>query len=214
MLRKSYANQVTILSASLQWNEGRWVWLLGILATGAVLLGLGDNTLMALRYDRAAIGAGQWWRLWTAHAVHADFHHYALNALGVVLVWALFAREFRALQWIVIVALSALGISLGLLRFDPSLQWYVGASGVLHAVMAAGCVKRMHDRQWDRWILAVFLAGKLAMEQFSQTRGAITFSGSTPIIVDAHLFGALAGAVIAAALMAGMAIIRVDSQEP
>ena len=94
---------MTNLSASLQWSDGRWIWLLGILAVGAALLGLGDSALSVLRYDRTAIGAGQWWRLVSAHSVHADAHHFALNALGLVLVWSLFAAEYRAFEWTLIV---------------------------------------------------------------------------------------------------------------
>ncbi len=196
------------LSASLQWSDGRWIWLLGILVVGAVLLGLGDSAVSALRYDRAAIGAGQWWRLVSAHAVHANAHHFVLNALGLVLVWSLFAAEYGAFEWTLMVALSALAIGLGLWWFDPQLQWYVGASGVLHAVMAGGSVKRFTQGQWDRWILAAGLAGKLAFEQSSQARGHLLTSGDLPIVIDSHLYGAVAGALIGAALCARMAIIR------
>lgn len=213
MLRKSYAIHVTNLSASLQCSEGRWVWLLGILGLGAFVLGLGDSTLSVLRYDRTGIGAGQWWRLLSAHAVHADVHHFVLNALGLVLVWALFAREYRAFEWCLIVVLSALGIGLGLWQFDPQVQWYVGASGVLHAAMAVGSVKRLVERQWDRWILAVFLMGKLALEQYAQVHGSKPLSGAVPVIVDAHLYGAVTGALIGAALCARLAIIRKISHE-
>ena len=202
---------MTNLSASLQWSDGRWIWLLGILAVGAALLGLGDSTLLVLRYDRTAIDAGQWWRLVSAHAVHADAHHFALNALGLVLVWSLFAAEYRAVEWTLIILLSALAIGLGLWCFDPQLQWYVGASGVLHAVMAGGCVKRFEQRQWDRWILAGGLTLKLAFEQIWQASGNRLHSGELPVVIDAHLYGAVAGALIGAALCARMAIIRQNS---
>jgi hypothetical protein len=42
----------------------------------------------------------------------------------------------------------------------------------------------------DGWILAVCLTAKLAYEQFA---GALPFAGSADTIVDAHLYGALAG---------------------
>lgn len=206
---------MTNLSASLQWSDGRWIWLLGILVVGAVLLGLGDSAVDALRYDRAAIGAGQWWRLLSAHAVHADAHHFALNALGLVLVWSLFAADYRALEWTLIAVVGALGIGLGLWFLDPTLTWYVGASGVLHTVMAAGCVKRLEQGQWDRWVLTVGLIGKLAFEQTMQAHGHVSVSGELPVVVDAHLYGALAGALsatlIGAAARVRMAIIRANS---
>jgi rhomboid family GlyGly-CTERM serine protease len=135
-------------------------------------------------------------------------HHFALNALGLVLVWSLFADSYRAIEWTLIVMLSALAIGLGLWWFDPLLQWYVGASGVLHAVMAGGCVKRFTRGEWDRWIIAVGLTFKLVFEQSGQARGHSLSSGSLPIVIDAHLYGAVAGALIGAALCARIAIIR------
>jgi rhomboid family GlyGly-CTERM serine protease len=200
----SYAKHVTNLSHSLQWDDRRWIWLTLILLSGAVLLGLGDSAREALRYEREAIAAGQWWRLLSAHAVHQDAHHFALNALGLVLVWALFAREFHALAWGGIVLGGALCISAGLWHFDPQLRWYLGASGVLHSVMAAGCVKRLADVQWDRWLLSLCLVAKLALEQHA----AQPVGADLPVIVDAHLYGAIGGAAIAAAICGRMAIIR------
>ena len=171
-------------------------------------MGLGDNAAQLLRYDRVAVAAGQWWRLLSAHAVHADLHHYLLNALGLILVWSLFARDFNALEWLLITLAGALGITAGLWCLDRQVQWYVGASGVLHSLMAAGCVKHLADAQWDRWILAGFLLGKLALEQYFQARGVVAVTHELNIVVDAHLYGAIAGAAIAAALRAKIAILR------
>ena len=74
----------------------------------------------------------------TAHAVHLDLHHLLLNELGLVLMWSLFARDYDTVEWCVIVLSGALAISCGLWWLSPSVGWYVGASGVLHSVMAAG----------------------------------------------------------------------------
>src|SRR5271169_3004971 len=78
---------------ALQWDRGRWIWLLLIVALLDGLLALGDSATLLLQYDRAAIGAGGWWRLLTAHLVHLDAHHLVLNELGLVLLWALFAGD-------------------------------------------------------------------------------------------------------------------------
>jgi len=199
---------MTNLSTSLQWDHGRWIWLLLILSAGAVVLGLGDKALLLLRYDRSAVAAGQWWRLLSGHLVHADLHHYLLNALGLVLVWALFAREFNARQWAVITIAGGAGISAGLWWLNAGVEWYVGASGVLHALMAAGCVRRLADKQWDRWVLTGGLAVKLGLEQYFQAQGVIATTRDLTIVVDAHLYGAVAGALIGAALLAKIAILR------
>jgi rhomboid family GlyGly-CTERM serine protease len=186
---------------TLQWDRGRWVWLLLILLVLDALLALGDSCNLLLRYDRGAIAAGGWWRLLTAHIVHLDLHHLILNELGLVLVWSLFARDFDAVEWCVIVLAGALGISCGLWWLSPKVAWYVGASGVLHTVMGAGTAKHLAERAWDRWILLLGLLGKLTWEQLGGQTAPL-------IVVDAHLYGAIGGFLVGGALSWRIAIIR------
>ncbi len=189
------------IADALQWDRGRWVWLLLILIMLGVVLGLGDSVSALLRYDRGAIAGGGWWRLLTAHIVHLDVHHLILNELGLVLMWSLFAADYDAVEWCVIVLAGALCISSGLWWLSPRVEWYVGASGVLHAIMGAGTARHLARRAGDAWILLGALAAKLLYEQ----RG-----GHEPplVVVDAHLYGALGGLTVGAALSARIAIIR------
>lgn len=187
------ANRLAAIAAALQWDRGRWLWLLGILLILSLMLGLGDNVSELLRYDRGAIAAGGWWRLLTAHIVHLDAHHLILNELGLVLMWSLFAADYDAVEWCVIVLAGALAICSGLWWLSPSVAWYVGISGVLHTVMAAGAAKHFFEGAWDRWLLMVLLAAKLAYEQFGGHEPAL-------VVVDAHLYGAICGLATGAAL--------------
>lgn len=157
----------------------------------------GDAGRLALRYERAGIAAGQWWRLISAHLVHLGPRHAIVNALGLALMWALFARDYTPRQWLVIVAGAMLAIDAGLWTWDSTIQWYVGSSGVLHGVMAAGTLAHLKRREADGWILLGFLAGKLAYEQLS---GPLPFSGTTEVVVDAHLFGVAGGLAVALCL--------------
>jgi rhomboid family GlyGly-CTERM serine protease len=155
----------------------------------------GDHGREALRYDRIALAAGQWWRLLTAHFVHLDFNHAALNSLGLVLMWALFARDYRPLHWLAILIGSISAIDAGLWLRDSTVAWYVGSSGALHGIMAAGTLAHLRRRDLDGWILAVFIVAKLAYEQ---SAGALPFTDShSGVVVDAHLFGTLGGVAIA-----------------
>jgi rhomboid family GlyGly-CTERM serine protease len=169
-----------------------------------LVLSMGESATLALRYDRAGLAAGGWWRLLSGHIVHLDLHHLLLNELGLVLMWALFAADYAPVEWCAIVLAGALAIGAGLWWLSPGVIWYVGASGVLHTVMAAGTVQHLATRAWDRWILAGGLTAKLLFEQFERLTGA------TPpgIVVDAHLYGALAGFAVGAALCWRIAIIR------
>jgi len=192
------------LAAALQWDRGRWIWLLLIALFLHGLLALGDSATLALRYDRAALAAGGWWRLLTAHVVHLDLHHLVLNELGLVLMWSLFAADFSALDWLIIVLAGALAIGSGLWWLSPGVSWYVGASGVLHTVMAAGTAQHLITRAWDRWILLGCLSVKLALEQYGQATG----HASPLIVVDAHLYGAITGFIVGAVLCGRIVIIR------
>src|SRR5258708_22871882 len=126
------------IAGALQWDRGRWIWLLIILLALDAVLGLGDSVGQLLRYDRSAIAAGGWWRLLTAHIVHLDIHHLALNELGLVLMWSLFAQDYDAVEWCAIVSAGALAISFGPWWLRPRVAWYCGAARGLHFVVAPG----------------------------------------------------------------------------
>jgi len=180
-------------------GDGRWgIGLLASLA-GLLLLQLGGApTVAALRYDRAALADGQWWRLASAHVVHLDLRHALLNGLGLALMWALFARDYRVRQWLLILVAAVAAIDLGLWFRDTGVMWYVGASGVLHGVMAAGTLAALRRGERDGFILAAFLLAKLTYEQAG---GVLPFAGSAiPVVVDAHLYGTV-GALAAALWM-------------
>lgn len=184
--------------ASLNCDGKRGFALLAVCAVLLVPVLFGDAGREALRYDRAGLAAGQWWRLLSAHIVHLDFDHAALNSLGLVLMWALFARDYGPRQWLAVVLGSVAAIDAGLWLRDSTIAWYVGSSGVLHGVMAAGTLAHLRRRDLDGWILAIFIVVKLIYEQSS---GALPFTdGHAGVVVDAHLFGTLGGVAIAACL--------------
>jgi rhomboid family GlyGly-CTERM serine protease len=182
---------------SLNCDRGYGIALLA--ACAALLLpALGGETARnALSFDRAGLEAGQWWRALSAHFVHLDPGHAALNALGVVLMWALFARDYSPLRWAAIYFSAALCVSAGLWFFKPEISWYVGASGALHGVMTAGTLAHLRRRDLDGWILASFIVLKLAYEQFA---GSLPFAGSAHTVVAAHLYGAVGGLALACCL--------------
>jgi rhomboid family GlyGly-CTERM serine protease len=186
------------LLASLN-GDGRYgLTLLGIAILFLLPEVSGDLARASLRYDRTALEAGQWWRLVTAHLVHLDLEHALLNLLGLVMMWALFARDYRPGQWLLIVTATFLAIDAGLWFRDTQIHWYVGASGALHGFMAAGTLAHVRRGDLDGWILAVFIVLKLGYEQW---HGALPFSETgVPVVVNAHLYGALGGVLAAAGL--------------
>jgi rhomboid family GlyGly-CTERM serine protease len=190
-------NRVHRTLASLN-SDGR----LGLALLG-VCLGLllptlwGEAGRLALRYDREALGQGQLWRLLTAHWVHLGLRHALINILGFALMWALFVRDYSARQWLLIVFAALAAIDAGLWLWDSTVRWYVGSSGVLHGILAAGTVANLKRREAQGLLLAALLAGKLLYEQ---RLGPLPFSGTSEVVVDAHLFGVLGGAAAALGL--------------
>jgi rhomboid family GlyGly-CTERM serine protease len=192
-----FVNHVHLALRSLNCDGRRGLALLGAALLLLLPATAGDGGQAWLRYERGALAQGQWWRLLTAHLVHLDLRHALLNAAGLVLVWVLFARAYSPKAWLVILLGAIAAIDAGLWLGDSTVQWYVGSSGVLHGAMAAGALAHIRRGERDGWVLAALLAVKLLYEQ---TLGALPFSGNDPVVVDAHLYGVLGGAAVAAFL--------------
>jgi rhomboid family GlyGly-CTERM serine protease len=182
------------LAKSLNCDGRRGLLLLSVCLALLIIQSGGVTAQLALRYDRDALAAGQWWRWLSAHVIHLGYEHAVLDIAGLALMWALFARDYCARDWLLIIASSVLGIDAGLWLLSSTTQWYVGSSGVLHGVLAAGTCAHLRGRLADGWVLALLLIGKLVYEQ---TAGALPLTAGGAVIVDAHLYGAVAGAAAA-----------------
>lgn len=177
------------------WN-GR---VLLALSVGLLALGVPHAWTRAhLAYDRGALSRGEHWRWITAHIVHMDIRHAALNVFGLALVWALYRASWRTSQWLVIVAVGMVAIDAGLWTLQPQIAWYVGASGVLHAMIAAGVLAQLRTERAIAIVVGVLLCAKLAWEA---RHGALPFAGdSGPVVLASHRYGVAGGAFAAAAM--------------
>ena len=168
--------------------------VLSVVLAGIHLLASG--AVPTLRYERAAVLGGEVWRLVTGHLVHADGAHLAWNLTGVLLVGFLFARDYTPRQWLVILGMSMAAVDIGFVVLERQLEWYVGFSGVLHGLMAAGLVTWLRaTRDPVTWIVASLFAAKLIWEHFA---GALPFTAeslSLPVVHEAHTYGAIGGLV-------------------
>jgi rhomboid family GlyGly-CTERM serine protease len=181
-------------NSSTPWRRYRGLLPVAVVIVTALLLSLaGDMAQVALQFDRSLIQHGQLWRLLTGHIVHGNLHHAVLNVLGTALMAALFSRTYQFISWLVIVFASAIAIDVGLWIWMPRLEWYVGLSGVLHGVLAAGAVAwwKTEDRMLAM-LLTLKMIGKLTWEQ---TQGALPLSGELPVVVNAHLYGTIGGLI-------------------
>lgn len=164
--------------------------------------------LEGLRWSREHIAAGEYWRLVTGHLVHLDAGHALLNALGAVMVWTVFREQLasRLGLWALLAGLVSVNAGLW---FATTVQWYVGASGVLHALAAAGIMQAIGSRGGRvPWALGLLGAAKLLYEQGQGSLGWTP--GSPPVVTAAHLFGAVGGVLAALALMLSRRISSTD----
>jgi rhomboid family GlyGly-CTERM serine protease len=190
--------RVAHLLTSLNCDGWRGLTLLAVCAVLLALTATGEAGRRLLEYQRGALAAGQGWRLVTAHLVHLDLRHTVLNCAGLALMWALFARDYTGRQWLAILAGAAAAIDAGLWLWSSTVGWYVGSSGVLHGVMAAGTLAHLRRREPEGWLLAAFLVAKLVWEHLL---GALPLSGlGAEVVVDAHLYGVAGGLAVAAFL--------------
>jgi rhomboid family GlyGly-CTERM serine protease len=174
---------------------------IALLATGVALLLLAVPSAFMrehFAYAREGLRRGEVWRLVTGHLVHLDLSHAALNVVGLALVWALYRGAWRLGEWSVVLVTGMLAIDAGLWGLQPGVQWYVGASGVLHALIAAGVVAQWNTERAISVVVAVLLGAKLLWEA---RYGALPFAGEGhDVVLSAHRYGALGGLAAAAAL--------------
>ena len=170
-------------------------WLFPVVYIGISILVMmtGDFGKEALRYDRVWIGQGESWRLISGHFAHLGWSHLALNSAGLLLVWFLVGGAYTLRNWLLIVCVTLATMDIGFWFLNPELYWYVGMSGLLHGLLAAGIVTRLRNIDAETAILLLLLIAKISWEQFS---GPVPGSESTsggPVVVDAHLYGAVGG---------------------
>lgn len=175
-------------------------WAVPTLIAVCLLLAAGGEDARELgRYERAALEGGEYWRLVSGHLVHLGVGHLWPNVAALAIVGLLFEDVFRNADWWRVSAASAAAIDLGLYGLQPTVLWYVGLSGVLHGIVAAGALALVVRRQPVGIVLALGLTAKLV---FEQVEGPLPFTADSvggPVVVAAHLYGALGGLLAEAA---------------
>lgn len=170
---------------------------LTIIVISLALVLSGQDGSLWFRYDRNSILTGELWRVITGHFVHLGWKHFAMNIAGLVLIWLLFGRLMSARKWVICIIVNALFISIGFIIFNKELHWYVGLSGILHGMFVCGAIASIAQGYRTEALLLLLLAGKLLWEQLEGSLpGSASFAGGD-VVVDAHLYGALIGAICA-----------------
>ena len=170
--------------------------LVAVVAAASQAGGLSD----ALAWDRGAMSAGELWRFVSGHFVHLGWSHLLLNLAGLALTAWIVGRVYDWLDWLLVAIISIAVIGTGFWFLDPQLKWYVGLSGLLHGVLAAGLFAGVARRETESFVLAALVGGKLVWEQVSGPLPGSEGASGGDVIVDAHLYGAIGG-ILAALLL-------------
>lgn len=181
------------------WRRWCLPFVLGVAAL--LLMLLGNEAAEALRYQREAILDGELWRLLSGHLIHLGWSHLVLNLVGLGLIWALVGESLTTAAWLLLLFCCALFDALGLLLFSPEVHWYVGLSGILHGLFMAGSLARLVSGRRDGVLLLLVLLIKLSWEQMAGPLPGSESSAGGTVVVDAHLYGAIAGGLSVALLL-------------
>ncbi len=152
----------------------------------------------ALEYRRAAVLGGEPWRILTGSFVHLGWVHLARDTLGLFLIWGLFPQTLDERSAIELLLASALAVGAGLLAFSPQIAWYVGISGALFGLFCAGALLEFPRQPFYAGAL---LLGMIAVIGWSLHAGALpgeTRGLGGKVVPQAHLYGAIGGAVFVA----------------
>jgi len=170
-----------------------WLLPLIFISVSVLIMALGELGQEALRYDRVWIGQGESWRLLSGHFTHLSWSHLLLNGAGLLLVWFLVGKRYNLRAWLLVVVIILSVMDLAFWFLNPELYWYVGMSGMLHGLLLAGIVAQLPRIDAETAILLLLLTLKIGWEQYAgPVPGSETTSGG-PVVVDAHLYGALGG---------------------
>nr|WP_244943733.1 rhombosortase [Vibrio algivorus] len=148
-----------------------------------------------MQWNHNAIMTGQWWRIVTGNLTHTNLYHLAMNVAGLWVISFIFRANLEARQFLLV--FTGLCLSVGSLLLFTSMQIYVGLSGVLHGLFAFYALVEYRLGRKSNALLLTGLTAKILWEQwFGSATGSEALIGAK-VAIDAHLFGAISGAVLA-----------------
>jgi rhomboid family GlyGly-CTERM serine protease len=167
----------------------------------AILLALFEPTLSGiLQFDRQAILAGEWWRLWSGHLLHTNSWHLLMNLAGLVVITLLHGNYYQRWQFLFLLLSGLLLISLALLFWSPAISFYVGLSGWLHTLLVYGACEDIRRNWSSGWLILAGVAAKVTWEQWHGASSDLVTLIEADVAIDAHLYGAICGLILFGAL--------------
>lgn len=148
------------------------------------------SSLLQYRHDFDL--SGEVWRLVTAHFVHLDWPHFLFNLVGLWLLWLLVGNAFTLDQWLLLIVLLSVSITIALKIGSPEIAWYVGLSGLLYGMLTIGLVVKIDSPKSPPALLFTLVLLKVLFDSFS---GPLTLMdlASHRVVAEAHAYGMASG---------------------
>ena len=159
-------------------------------STAAALFATASLLLHDLGFERAAVSAGEYWRLATCHMAHLDIRHALTNAVGTGLVTTILL-EFHRVPYVLgsAAAIAAVISAASLVLFGESN--HAGFSGVLYGLAAMAAFGLATRSPCLAAIIAVALVAGIFTAFFGWSR-----PWSADVAVHTHVCGMATGAAI------------------
>ncbi len=170
--------------------------LICIIASASLSAALGGDMIFNfLSLTRTSISQGQIWRLFTGNLVHFGWPHTLMNLAAFLLCSMALLSELNPVRFSSLFICCCLAVGLGIYWFNPEYTTYAGLSGAIHGLIVAGLWYSRRHPLWLRLAALAVVIGKIAQEhaanyQANELQALIP----VPVAVDAHLYGAIAGA--------------------
>ena len=165
-----------------------------IVSLSALLSSEGEFLLTAFQLDKAAVAAGEYWRLWSVTLLHGSLLHLFFNMYALYLAGPIVERWYGSVRFVLFYLACAAAGSVGSFVFGGNLP-SVGASGAIFGLfgllLVAGRVHKPVDRG------SRMLVSQLGMLILINIGFGFVFPG---IDNAAHLGGLAAGAFLGAVI--------------
>lgn len=195
---KGFKWRQTIPSTDVVFHRGAIVWCLVLVWLHGFVSGPGYRLKEIGRMDSELFASGEWWRLFTAVTLHADWSHMVSNATtGLVLFGLSMARFGAGVGLLAAYVAGAAGNWFGLMLYDTPYH-SLGASGMV--LGALGLLALESLSYWSK-------GPKPIRRIFGAMAGAcmlfLFFGASPESDMAAHLGGFIAGVALGALLSLG-----------
>ena len=185
-------------------KSSRW-YVTVFVAAASVAIALWPGAASLLEFDRAALAAGDWWRMLSGQLTHFGFEHLAWDVSVFAVLGVMCERRNRTAT-LACLGIAALLITAAVWLLLPEMATYRGLSGLdtaLFALLGGMMLSEKRREGSCGWVAVIFvlllgMVAKIAWEFLSGGTIFVDSSSSQFVPVPlAHLVGAAVGLLVA-----------------